>query len=98
MQNHLTSYAELINKLLNTSPTRLGVHADPEALEGNAEHIQKITKAVSSYLDALIKDVSASCTSTVDVKGYAGVIADIGSDLAGELYHAAYQEWGSMKG
>lgn len=87
--NITQSQSTLAAKIASLEPFILGLHPSPDAIEGRAKYIKALTKLVAEHVEEAAADVSANQSfARVDEEDARG-IADIGSDIAGQVMRAA---------
>jgi hypothetical protein len=83
------SKADFLSKVAKLDPFKIGLLATADDLEGRAEYIRSLTKALSDHIEELMADASASISCGRIDDEDARAIADAGDDCAGQLMRAA---------
>lgn len=89
MFNAEASKTDFLAKVGKLEPFNLGLRASADDLEGRAEYIRSLTKAVADHIEELMADASSSISCGRIDDEDARAIADVGSDCAGQLMRAA---------
>jgi hypothetical protein len=82
------AHAEFVGAL-GQPPRPIPVDADAIDLEDRADHISKVLGALSAYVAVILDDTAQNVPGRLDLPYVEAVLADLASDVAGTIQHAA---------
>lgn len=92
MFNVVVSKTQLIDAINHLEPGILGLRASASALELRGQYIKQVCALVAAHIEDCAADANGSVHGPVSAKD-ARIIADVGSDIAGQIEQAADREF-----
>ncbi len=85
----LAAHAEFVAALAGHPPHTIPLDADAIDLEDRADHLNKVLRALSVYVAVILDDTAQNVPGTLDLPDIEAVLADLASDVTGNIQHAA---------
>jgi hypothetical protein len=83
------AHAEFTGALAAHPPRPIPIHVNALDLEGRADHLAKVFRALSAYVAVVLDDTAQNVPGGLDLPDAEGILADLAADLIGPIQHAA---------
>jgi hypothetical protein len=83
------AHAVFVDAVAGVPPRRIPLDADALDLEDRADHLNKVLTAVSVYVAVILDDTAQNVPGRLDLADIEAILADLASDVAGTIQHAA---------
>ena len=83
------AHAEFVAALLGNSPRPISVDVDAVDLEDRADHLNKVLKALSVYVAAILDDTAQNVPGGLNLRQIDALLSDLTSDVTGTIQRAA---------